>query len=387
MISLNGLENARGIEHLQIYFCPVLEDMQSLNFEGANINKIDLKSLPLLSESTINCDSVLSEALLSDVSQGAVDLISSIPFINILKIERSPLVENVDIVLKNKINRIAIGYCNNIEAINIGSVNTKIDRISCFQNENLQRIQGLHAMERINSLSISGNPLLENVNFSNLHCLENIGISGNAILETINIQEVDTIKNLYFYQNESLTDISFLENIANQLLILNITFNPKLEICNYEPICDFIASHKSNETVYIGSNGAGCNLNDLPCNFDGNIYTKVRIETQEDVDNLAQQYPNADSIFGEVLIRKFNGDLSYFEQINYIDTTLEIEYSSASLEPFKNCHMRDLALYRYSGIDLPLFNGIEVMRSLRLTFCYQPDILQAFSKVEKSPPI
>ncbi len=380
--NLNGLENVNGLKEISIGYCPELEHINSLNLKNSNINDISLISLPNLGGNPIRPDSILNQVKLQWVAQSTVDLFEDVSYINSLIVSYSPLVTDVNQLIDENIPpHVSIWQCG-VTEVELGIANSNLEGFSCYGNDNLRSVTSNSDIGKIEYFSLRDNPRLENISLSNITSIEYMSISGSDQIVAIDIMGLDSLTNLYISYNELLEDISFLNNIKSQLESIEIRFNPALEICAYPVVCDYINSFQSKEHFFFGANGEGCNLMDLPCVYAGDIYTRLWIETQEDMDNVALQYPNADSIFAEVRVNKFDGDLSYFEQIEYIDTTLLVYKGSASLVPFENCNIMELRLDNYEGNEFPVFKNLDSINTLDIRSCYYLSDLTPFSNVK-----
>ena len=150
------------------------------------------------------------------------------------------------------------------------------------------------------SLQIMGNDSLVD-----LSGLENLATVGGDIIIT---------------GNPVLTSLAGLENInTGSVDSLNISDNVVLENCNIQSICSYLAA--PNGTVDIYSNGPGCNnpaeIADkcgisLPCLPFGNYY----LFTQAEIDSFPADYPGCKEIKGSVSITGY--DIANLDGLNAV---------------------------------------------------------------------
>ncbi len=153
--------------------------------------------------------------------------------------------------------------------------------------ENLTKIGGLFWVgitsessnfEGLNKLTSIGTfSLLDAVNlldFSGLTSLDTVGsfsIEGcNSLINLTGLDNLQHVGDLVITDNTSLTSLNGLQNLkGTNLSDVTISNNPSLEICNFNFLCDMLASGNATG-ITINGNAATCNgLDFLTCLEDG----------------------------------------------------------------------------------------------------------------------
>lgn len=161
-----------------------------------------------------------------------------------------------------------------------------IEYIRAFQiadNDDMINAEGMDKLERIESMSFDGHALLKN-----FEGLENVKVStielqNNPSLESMSgLTSADTLKNLRITNNDMLTDLSGLQNVAKISGDIRLKGNASLTSCSIEALCNHL--FESDENIEIINNGAECNsVQEVISNCLGP--DDFWLNTQEDVDN------------------------------------------------------------------------------------------------------
>lgn len=304
-------------------------------------------------------------------SVGAIDL-SALPLITNLN-----GFENL-IELKGNIDMIFMDYLENIDALSQltsigGDINfSAVDSLSNLNGfSNLENVGGgfrIYGINKVNSLSplsnltsigrvleLNGLPLdnfqgLNNLievgglDFNQLNCIDFSGLEAlSQINETLyeegnfyigfmpellnfdGLQGVQSIDgNIWIKNNPLLSNIDSLSNVsADGINYLKITYNPNLDDCSINSVCEYISI---SDNLTISDNGDNCSSVEqvedkcqyLPCFANG-----ITFSTQASIDTFFVNYSDCDEIGGDVIINgvdinnldgliniaKINGDL------------------------------------------------------------------------------
>ncbi|MCD4681931.1 MAG: T9SS type A sorting domain-containing protein [Bacteroidales bacterium] len=163
--------------------------------------------------------------------------------------------------------------------------------LQIYDNDNLINLNGLENLSSIegdliighNNTLYGGNPSLTNI--SGLSMLTSIG----GVLRVSN--------------NNILTSLEGLENIdAGTIYGLFIENNNSLSSCEVESICDYLSNPMG--TVNIENNAPGCNfISEVIDACDGICLPYgIAFNSQEEIDNFQNNYPNCTEIAGNVVI-------------------------------------------------------------------------------------
>lgn len=381
--NLEGLENVKSINKLTIRDCYELESLADLRFEDFSLRDLCLENLPGVDGQPIGCDSIHNELKLVRVSQAIVDKFADVSYIASFSINQSDCTDIDDFLHGCAIpGGGRISSCDALKNVVVDVAGDGFGSMGFSNNASLESVSSTMEYDTVGALSFGSCHALKDIHFPRINSLRSISVTFTDDLEQINIDSLASLKVIIIRDNEALADISFLEHVDTQLEIVSLHHNPMLDNCKYEVLCHFIDNVQNADYAWIVANGERCNWTSLECVNSGNIYTPVTISSQMDMDYLVEMYPHADSIFGVVDISDFDGDLSYFEQIKYVDTTFSISNSSASLEPLRHCVFKDFNLSYYEGEDLPIFEGMDSIRRLEIKGCFGLTDMQAFSMIQ-----
>ena len=135
---------------------------------------------------------------------------------------------------------------------------------------------------------------------------DNVSIQNNAALSCLaGLEGLTSIGGrLDLVENDRLTSLSGLENIeAGSITGLTIMYNPLLETCNIQSICDYLIDPTG--AVDIESNATGCNAAyevGLLCGIKYCLPGGIQINTQAQVDSFQFNHPDCNWIEGDVWI-------------------------------------------------------------------------------------
>jgi len=271
-LRVEGNENLRVIDNL-----PRLTTIgERLVVVEKNINKIELPSIrDTILDVFLTSEDTLRPEFLSRINHLRVlDLSGPLLLENLLNIERirtinisqNPLIPNLTCFRNsslNNINSIVINSCPNL--INIYGL-PQLDSLTVLAIRNCpleSDFLGDNSEIKLASIGLSGIP-----NMVDLHWIENVEISSalhiydNPHLQSLNGLNSKSVISycLYLTGNPKLTDISALNSInINSIDCFGhgIMDNPKLEMCSYSSICNFISENIG--VIRIGRNAPGCN--------------------------------------------------------------------------------------------------------------------------------
>ena len=182
-------------------------------------------------------------------------------------------------------------------------------------NANLETLNGLNGLQDIDSiLYISENPRL-----NNLSALANLTSVGKKIIIEV---------------NDSLSDITGIGNIdCSGISELSINFNPLLNTCNIQSLCNYLSNPAGTVTIF--NNSPGC---DSPpeiasaCGFtmDCLPYGHYYFTDQSDIDSFQVDYPDCSVLNGMVRVSGNNiTDLYGLQVIDSIFGFLWFEYNDS----------------------------------------------------------
>lgn len=253
----------------------------------------------------------------------------------------------------------------------INSSNDSISSLRISRNELLTSISLGNSLKYItNDLTLFDNPSLVSFSFdslvnvdnqfylSDLNMLQTLG--DNTALRKIgvlNLSHNDSLKNISLFNKEMEIDSIYLVN------------NPSLSNCNIEPICSIVDNNK----VVVSGNGQICNsLHSIYSECFGDIKNPIGdvvISNQSEYDSLVFNFPNADSILGNLTITDLNIDFNFFSQIKYIQKKLSIHNSNLeSLHFFADIDFGSLELVSLPLLkSLPILKNIDTLDNLKLS--------------------
>jgi len=142
-----------------------------------------------------------------------------------------------------------------------------------------------------------------------------IGINGNLVIHGITPNEITNLDGLaslysisdtlFIINNESLTDISGLENIVySSMSHVQISDNTALSECSIISICRYI-SYEGTTLIY--NNGIMCNsANDVLDNCTICPTGNITLKTQEEVDEYAVLYPGCKIVQHSITVQGLN---------------------------------------------------------------------------------
>ncbi len=244
-------------------------------------------------------------------------------------------------------------------------------------NTTLSSLQGLNNLTTLNgSLSISDNDSLKSI----LPFLDLNDINGDLIIEG----------------NQSLLSIKGLRHIeATGINNLYINDNPQLSACDYQSICDYIATPSG--VISVSNNATGCSSFEeleAACEYGYCLLGGIEFTNQNDVSNFHYNYPNCDVIEGDLSIQ--NPTFLQMFIINNLDSLNSIvkvegnvmlgEYSDAldaltSLSGLDNLVEIEGDLTISSNI-LTNLNGLESLTTVNSISLLRNDALQTLDGLE-----
>jgi hypothetical protein len=224
-------------------------------------------------------------------------------------------------------------------------------------------ITGLTNVTTINgNLNISSTTVLTSLaGLNNVATINgNVTISANTALTSLNgfSNLVNFSGNITINANNNLNDISALANIPYTIVNgLSINNNSNLSTCNSDFVCDFVINTPANATI--SGNAIGCtNLTEVqavcassnpPC-----PPASVSFNTQAELDAYLLQYPNCDTINGDVFITGTVNNLSGLTSLTTITGTLQFVFPTGipSLNGLQNlANVNRIILNGLTGIS------------------------------------
>lgn|GEM_PF-556839 len=193
-----------------------------------------------------------------------------------------------------------------------------------------------------------------------INYLECIGINGNLVIHGITPNEITNLDGLaslysisdtlFIINNESLTDISGLENIVySSMSHVQISDNTALSECSIISICRYISY---GGTTLIYNNGVMCNsANDVLDNCTICPTGNITLKTQEEVDEYAVLYPGCKIVQHSITVQGLNDitNVHGLIGIERIEKRLKITNCNALTE------LIGLDSLKYIGNDLSIW--------------------------------
>jgi len=246
----------------------------------------------------------------------------------------------------------------------ITTVNEGNGGIIIQNNPLLTNLNGLHNISTARYITVSENESL--INLEGLQGLETLGLR-LQISHVYNLQSLVGLDNLVSVDNltiqycpvlETLDGLNELATIGSYLSIHN---NPQLSYCHIEPICAYLDSAEGGVNI-IHNSPLGCSNSSQILDFcEG--FTEcpepgdITFENQFDIDFFLAQYPDCNTIQGNVTILDDEGtnitNLSGLQNINTITGSLTISsnYGLSTLEGLDN-------LEQVGGTLMIVSNGV-----------------------------
>ena len=192
-----------------------------------------------------------------------------------------------------------------INLLGLSQITSVAGELNISFNYVLDGLEGLENITTVNSLFVGYNDLLDG--FEALTSLTTVNgdlklFGNNKITSLSGLNNINsTLTELNIDQNYRLTDISNIQNAnISSLNLLSITYNSNLEICNYDFICDAMATATEIE---ITQNALGC-YDESQLNSECGVYPTdtIVLESQSDVTNFTINYPGVTSIENGLVI-------------------------------------------------------------------------------------
>src|SRR5690606_10001520 len=263
------------------------------------------------------------------------------------------------------------------------------------------------------SLYLEGEDIINLSAFSNL-----TSIYGSIYIIETGLQNLDALSELTSIDGEinivnnlMLNSISGLNGIDPESIYydywgLEIYDNPQLSICNLENLCYYLSDEENLRTIY--NNAEGCGEEDLN-NFCGIFCPTgdIELNSQEDIYEFAEMYPNCTEIQGYLDIYDIWGisDISPLSNIQVIHGGLYIGYTAlTNLNGFSNLTTINggwISLYGneyledisgLSNVDLSYltpveeYDGIYIEANPLLSVCNLPNFCEYLSNNPATHP-
>ena len=417
LIDLSGLENTRHINRLYLSNNDKLESLKGLeNLETINTfylsdnNTIKSLNQLKLTNSGLREITLINNISLNDISKiGELDSleyffisnnssledftqIDGLQYVNTLRVggnngfdsieelenvlevvelyfSQSPTLKKIEAPNSIRILESISVSSNSVEEIHLSNFASSIKKIDIAQNDSLKLIDLGNGPDTISEiLEIAHNRYLDSINLpTSTQYIDKSYIFSNWMLKSIvGGDGLKNIKEFYVVSNSVLEDISGFDHptIIEKLELRN---NSELSNCQIEPLC-LIPDYTKTR---ISFNKGACSSTVIAlahCPFTiKNPFDDVVITSKDDLDVLKMEYPNADSILGNLYFRDVSDiaveDLEYFKQIKFVDSLIYLDNCT-----FK--HIDDL--------------GDIEFQSLRISSCNSLTHLPVFSNITKA---
>ena len=217
---------------------------------------------------------------------------------------------------------------------------TEIQGDLIISGEDIDDLSALSSIQSISgSLVVEYNDLLTNLNgLSSLTYIgENLYMYWNN-----NLQNIDVLSNITDFEgyisishNESLIDISGISNFNYEnIYSLEIFENPMLAVCNVSLVCNYIDNMQGDINIINNAEGCedvyavadACGIEAPPCPLNS-----LHLYTQQDVDDFAINYPNCQTIYGNLYISRNYDDYESDEMITNLEGLSNITSINGSL--------------------------------------------------------
>ncbi len=261
-ISQTGLVNLQGLNNIQNTNLQIqISTNESLQSLSGLENIIALEHLYFAGNNAITSFAGLENV--QTISNGVL-------------ITLNASLENINALSNAQIVGGSIEVSYNESLINLRGLEgaTSLFQLYIGRNETLESLEGIDNVEIVDwALVCSENPLLTDM--SSLSNVTSVGeawsgsggsggleISGSPFIENLNsLESLVNLKGvLIIRNNDNLNDISGIDNIAyEEISRITITNNPLVEICNFNPVCDFLADSENDGFATIELNAPGCN--------------------------------------------------------------------------------------------------------------------------------
>ena len=291
--------NVTNLRELRVSFCPAITELD-------NIPDIDDDEVWFYLQGLRNFEGKIP----GNLRRGRFIFIS-----NNDKLENLHGLENLE-----SANNLSVSGNENLTDL---SVLTNLKSVSSYLsivgNEQLTSLKGLENLKQIGKLSIVRNDILPsledlgNIRLDQDHLHLGLNISENPLLENLDgLQFITKVSGeIEIFENEGLQSLNGLDNLKetefdstgfllsdnpalenmealdafkfSKLKELTVTNNPKLEVCDYMEICNFLGSPTRPRTV--SGNGLGCQsekeiLDSCALNF-AQVYYQVFFDKNE----------------------------------------------------------------------------------------------------------
>ncbi|MBK8506031.1 MAG: hypothetical protein IPL46_29850 [Saprospiraceae bacterium] len=282
LINLNGLDSILNVDYLTLRY-------------NANLSSLSgLGSLRMISSNL----SIMDNPNLSDLQD----------------------LYNVDFIGSN----LTITNCPSLASLSGLQRIKELTNLSLVANTNLVSLYGLDSLQFVSqNLKIQ-----QNSELTEITSLESLFYIGSSLIVSDNEQLADLtgldslveVTSITINDNQMLQSIlalSAFSHISGNIRILN---NPLLSLCNIPAVCNFI---EAGMLLEIQNNAEGCDgPNDvveacgvyLPCPY------QVNLNSQEEIDSFHLRYPDCTEIFGNVLIRDADTDITNLNSLFKIDS-------------------------------------------------------------------
>ena len=392
--SLKGLENIQTINVLDLSDNNSIKNLNEIPLENSGLRELTLRNNITLNDITrVNkIDSLEYFFLDNNTSLNDFSQVDGIDYIgrfwirgnngfeqieeleNVLEIgeltfSQSNTLKKVKAPNSLKINEAISVTSNSLEEIYLSNFDSSIKWIEITQSDSLKLVDLGQGPDTISEeLEIRFNRYLDTLKLPlSTRFINKSYIYSNSMLKGIvGGNSLKNIKDFYVASNYILEDISGFDHpiIIEKFELRN---NPELSDCQIEPLC-LIPDYKKTKISFNKGPCSSAVIALAHCPFTiKNPFDDVVITSKADLDVLKMEYPNADSILGNLYfddVSDLSGeDLEYFRQIKYVD----------SLINFNNCtfkHFDDLG-------------NIE-FQSLRVTSCNSLTHLPVFSNITKA---
>ena len=340
LTSLNGLdsiynvtlaiENCQSLEEIEVINtfqrlstfrlenCNEIKSLSHIDFKRHNLYSITLRDLPNLKEEVLNLDTVKNRLKISNLNWNNLTPLSKLTSAETFSISSMPELNSVH-------------GMDNLRQLN---------SLDLWTLPNLSTLTGFNEIKRIKSISLLNLGKLSHVEncFSQVDSIKTqLIIRNNEYLKDIGeFENLKYIGSCSIRENPELTDLNIFNQTINIKHELSIANNKKLDICNFPSVCNKLFSESST----FSGNAFGCNFEILYENCypeNVNPIFDVIINSQNELDSFAQKYPLADSILANLIISDIDKtskitDLSYFEQINYIEGELSLNHVAKEID-------------------------------------------------------
>lgn len=210
-----------------------------------------------------NCTEVIGNLTIESANVNNVDSLENIQLVGgQLAIANTNLTDLTGLMSLTDIGQ-SLFVSNNNQMSNLGGLeqlDTINDYLTIQNNSNLTSLAALSGSTALIGMEISNNDMLQDL--SGLELLTQLYYV--LILNNLQLTSLDGLEGVTQFEGEfvlennaALNDISALAvSDMTGLSYLNISNNPQLSLCTYQPICDYLSA---NGYAVIANNANGCN--------------------------------------------------------------------------------------------------------------------------------